>query len=219
MPDNPIPQFNTAEYNQPSAESCKACGVPLTGAFYRANSAAVCGSCAERLKREIPLDNHARFVRAVLFGLGGFAVGLALYAGFVIATGISIGYISLAVGWIVGKAMIMGSGGVGGRRYQILAVLLTYAAVSMASIPIALHYMSEHKSPQAQAKQSSESAATQPGGTQKEDPQATEETKKPATSFAAAVGMLAALGLASPFLELQDGFSVSNDTPIACQRT
>jgi hypothetical protein len=206
MPDNSIPQFNTAEYNQPSAESCKACGVPLTGTFYRANSAAVCGSCAERVKREIPLDNHARFVRAVLFGLGGFAVGLALYAGFVIATGISIGYIALAVGWIVGKAMMMGSGGVGGRRYQILAVLLTYAAVSMASIPIALHYMSEHKSPQAQAKQSSDSAATQPSGEQ-EASKATEETKKPAMSFAAALGMLAALGLASPFLELQDGFS------------
>jgi hypothetical protein len=90
----------------------------------------VCGRCADRIRRETPQDSHAAFVRAFLFGFGGFAIGLALYAGFVIATGISIGYISLAVGWIVGKAMMMGSGGVGGRRYQITAVLLTYAAVS-----------------------------------------------------------------------------------------
>jgi hypothetical protein len=117
------PQFATAEYSAPQpANSCKICQQAIPASFYRANGSVVCGRCADRIRRETPQDSHAAFVRAFLFGLGGFAIGLALYAGFVIATGISIGYISLAVGWIVGKAMMMGSGGVGGRRYQITAV-------------------------------------------------------------------------------------------------
>ena len=45
---------------------------------------------------------------------------------------------SLAVGYLVGKAMKLGSKGSGGRRYQIVAVILTYAAVALSAIPIGL---------------------------------------------------------------------------------
>ena len=41
-----------------------------------------------------------------------------------------------------------GSNGQGGRRYQITAALLTYAAVSMAAIPVWIHYAGEHKQAQ-----------------------------------------------------------------------
>lgn len=61
---------------------------------------------------------------------------MGLYAGFVILTNIEIGYMSLAVGFIIAKAMMMGSKGIGGRQYQITAALLTYAAVSFSIIPI-----------------------------------------------------------------------------------
>lgn len=64
---------------------------------------------------------------------------MALYAGFTILTNIQIGYVSLAVGFIVAKAIMIGSGGIGGRHYQITAAVLTYMAVSMASIPLALY--------------------------------------------------------------------------------
>jgi hypothetical protein len=67
-------------------------------------------------------------------------VGMILYAAFTIFTGIYLGYVSLAVGWLVGKGIMLGSKGIGGRRYQIAAVILTYAAVSMAAVPIAYSY-------------------------------------------------------------------------------
>lgn len=215
MPDNlSTPQFSTAQYSdQSSAHTCKVCRQPITGTFYRANGAAVCGRCADRVKREVPQDNHARFVRALVFGFGGYAIGLVLYAGFVIATGISIGYIALAVGWIVGKAMILGSGGVGGRRYQIVAVLLTYAAVSMAFIPIAIHYLSkEKKNTPAQTQQQQAARETaQPGG-QSGQPEQTQQADAdknsgPKLTLAGWLGKVALIGLASPFLELQEGFS------------
>jgi hypothetical protein len=69
-------------------------------------------------------------------GIAGALAGLALYVIFALTTGLIIGWVSLAVGFIVGKAMRMGSGGVGGRRYQVMAVLLTYFAVSMSAVPI-----------------------------------------------------------------------------------
>ena len=217
MPDNnpSALQFSTAEYaSQSSADTCKVCRQPITGKFYRANNAIVCGRCADRVRQETPQDSHAAFVRALLFGLGGFAIGLALYAGFVIATGISIGYLALAVGWIVGKAMMVGSGGVGGRRYQVAAVLFTYAAVSMAFIPIALSAMKKVKTQPAQTQQQAQAApqagqdpANQADEQTQEPTRAKNNSRKPAMSFVAAVGMLAMIGLASPFLELQEGFN------------
>jgi hypothetical protein len=122
---------------------------------------------------------------------------MVLYATFAIVTGIVIGYASLAVGWIIGKAMIQGSKGVGGRRYQIVAVLLTYAAVSTAAIPIWIHYAGEHK----QAKTTTQNQAASPGpDADAEQLQGTPSTSRP--SFVVAIGTLVGLGLASPFLEL-----------------
>src|ERR1041384_1589419 len=82
----------------------------------------------------------ALFVRGLLFGTGGALAGLILYSLVGIVTGLAIGYVSLAVGWLVAKTMMMGSRGRGGRRYQITAVALTYASVSMAAVPIAISY-------------------------------------------------------------------------------
>ena len=79
------------------------------------------------------------FPRALLLGIVGAAIGMALYAGFTILTDIQIGYVSLAVGFIVAKAIMIGSGGIGGRQYQVTAAVLTYLAVSMAFIPLALY--------------------------------------------------------------------------------
>jgi uncharacterized membrane protein YsdA (DUF1294 family) len=81
-------------------------------------------------------DGHAAFAQALVYGSGAAVVGLMVYAGFTIATHFYFGYVALAVGWMVGKAMMKGSNGVGGRRFQIAAVLLTYAAISLASVPI-----------------------------------------------------------------------------------
>lgn len=97
-----------------------------------------CANCAEHIRRQSPKDTHSAFVRGITFGIGAAILGFILFARFVIITGISLGYISLAVGLLVGKAMKLGSNGVGGRRYQIAAAALTYAAVSMAAISIAI---------------------------------------------------------------------------------
>lgn len=213
------PQFGTAEYG-PGGDICKACQQPITGVYYRANTAMLCGGCAARLQQQVPQDSHAAFVRGMIFGFGGFVLGLILYAGFTILTGIEIGFVSLAVGWLVGKAIMTGSGGVGGRRYQITAVLLTYAAVSLAFIPIVIHYMREHPE-KFSGQNASSSAPTGGSAGQRVQPatgadSSTHTVASPGSGSAAAtprmgraqaIGRLVLLGLVSPFLRLSSGFS------------
>src|SRR3984957_1168673 len=136
---NPTPQFGTAEYaGVTGAERCKSCSQSIGSQYYRVNGALTCSYCGEQAKLRAPQDSHQTFVRGLLFGIGGAVLGLIIYAGFGIITGLMLGYISLAVGYIVGKAIMKGTNGLGGRRYQIAAVALTYAAVSLSAIPIGI---------------------------------------------------------------------------------
>jgi hypothetical protein len=147
--NNPTPQFGTAEYvGSPGGDHCRYCHQLIAGSYYRINDGMPCPACAEKARCELAKDSHAAYLRALLLGIGAAVVGLILYATFVIATGLVIGYVSLAVGWMVGKAMIKGSNGIGGRRYQITAVLLTYAAVSMAAVPIWINYARQYQEKQ-----------------------------------------------------------------------
>ena len=212
------PQFGTAEYKSSGGpDRCKSCDSTVTGRYYRINGALACENCAERLKQQIPKDTHPAFIRGILFGLGGAFLGLVLYAAFGILTGLVIGYVSLAVGYIVGKAIKMGSGGMGGRRYQVAAALLTYSAVSIAAIPIYVAQMVKEKKTEKQtmvqhALPQTPDAAQQknPGASDsampKESPAQPPDPKKSSMGLGAALGLAALVGLASPFLELQDPF-------------
>jgi hypothetical protein len=155
-----VPQFATAEYSsQPIAA----------------------------ISDRTPVDSPAAFVRGTLFGVGGAILGFALYVGFALATGWIVGFVSLAVGYIVGKAMLFGSRGAGGRRYQVAAVLLTYIAVSMAAVPIALSQQMKQRSAQQRALASDSGIAAEP-------------KMRPLR----ALGVLTVVGLASPFLDLSN---------------
>ena len=140
------PQFGTAEYKSASGpDRCQSCQQELSGAYFRINGLLACEKCTRQLQAQTPKDTHAAYVRGILFGVGGAIVGLILYSGFGIATGIRLGYIALAVGWLVGTAIKKGSSGIGGRRYQIAAVALTYAAVSLSAIPVGIYYIVKEK--------------------------------------------------------------------------
>jgi uncharacterized protein (DUF983 family) len=188
------PQFATAEYStKPQEIACKSCGQKISSAYYRVSQAPVCTACLERLQQQLPRDSHQAFVRGLLFGVGAAVVGLGIYAGFAIATGLVIGFVSLAVGYLVGKAIVMGSRGVGGRRYQIAAVALTYIAVSLAAVPIALSVHMQHRQQHPQASAASVEPAAAPAS-----------APAPRMSPAKALGTLTMLGLASPFLDFAD---------------
>ena len=186
-----FPQFNTAEFaGQSGSDRCKFCNQAVSGRYYRVNGAMACNACAEQARNQLPEESHGAFVRGLLFGIVGAVFGLIIYAAFGIITGLMIGYVSLAVGYIVGKAIKLGSKGIGGRRYQIAAVILTYGAVSMAAVPIYIAQAAKEPSAQVQQVQT-------PPSNQKE---------LGLRGFVVGLAVLAAVGLASPFLELADPF-------------
>ncbi len=206
------PQFGTAEYTSAAgSDRCKSCQQELTGTYFRINGMLACEKCTRQLQAQTPKDTHAIYVRGILFGVGGAIAGLILYSAFGIITGIEIGYVALAVGWLVGTAIKKGSNGVGGRRYQIAAVALTYAAVSLSAIPLGISYMIKEKKPAVATTASASSS-----GNSLADPNTTPSSNdsgivvqpvKQQRSVGTIVGALIFAGLASPFLELQGGFS------------
>lgn len=188
-----VPQFQTAEFHGQSTadDACCICKQPIAGSYYHINGERACSACSQRVLSARPRDTHAAFSRALLYGLGGALLGLILYAAVGILLHIEIGYVSLAVGFLVGKAMMMASGNIGGRRYQWTAVLLTYAAVSLSAIPIALAQYAQERPAAAQVQQAS------PEGAQATEAPATAQEKP---DIGKAIGMLLLLGLASPIL-------------------
>jgi hypothetical protein len=134
-----VPQFGKAEYSadqQPGR--CAICQQPIGSSSQRVRGVLACEACSIRATSETLAEPHSAFANSVVFGIGGAILGLIAYSAFTIATKIYIGYMALAVGYLVGKAMRLGSKGSGGRKYQIVAVILTYAAVSLSAIPIGL---------------------------------------------------------------------------------
>jgi hypothetical protein len=198
--DNSTPQFGTAEYlGPPESDQCQVCHQPIAGQYYWANANVACPSCAQQMRGGLARDSHAAYVRALTAGIGAAVVGLIGYALIaIVMQGWVISYMSIAVGWIVGTAMMKASNGVGGRRYQITAILLTYAAVSMAAVPIGIYFAREHNEQRQIDQQQSEKELGQP-----------EQTRRPAPETSLAnvgrlVSRLALIGLASPFFQLSD---------------
>jgi hypothetical protein len=123
--------------------------------------------------------------RAVIYGVGAALAGCILYA-IPLAMGFQIGIVALVVGYMVGKAIRHASYGTGGRAQQVLAVVLTYLAISASIVP-ALVFMG--------VKQGAARAA------QKKPPEV--QPVKPLPSAGKMAAGVALLVVISPFLQLK----------------
>ena len=112
--------------------------------FTRADSAATEHSTPPRIlegevlgtgRGRIPpvQPSGASFPLALLFGCGAAIVGAIGYA-LVGLSGFMVSIVAIGVAWLIARAMMMATGGVGGRSYQLAAVLLTYLAVSCGEL-------------------------------------------------------------------------------------
>lgn len=196
-----MPQFATAEYAHiPGTERCRICNSFVMGDYYRVNNRMACAKCAGEARQGQPSDSHAAFARALLLGGGAALLGLILYAAFTIATNFYFGYIALGVGWLVAKAMLKGSNGIGGRRYQIAAVLLTYTAISVAAVPIGIAGAIKH----GKEKPVVVTPANDANSRDSSAPQGEAQEGSGPRGLGGLVLQMLMLGLASPFMELQD---------------
>lgn len=141
-------QFDRAVHAQsPDATTdagltCSACGTALTTHYFHVAEQPTCTKCkaaVEQANMRVTMQSRRAGVmlRAVALGLGAAIVGAILYYAVIAITGWEIGLVAIVIGFMVGAAVRRGTGGVGGRRYQLLAVGLTYFAVGLAYAPLA----------------------------------------------------------------------------------
>ena len=116
---------------------CAMCKTNIADAYYHLNGRPICASCKTKADAQIA-DLKARGLgtgamgKSVVFGLVAAIAGAIVYFAVTAITGWEIGIVAIVIGFMVGWAIRKATGGVGGRRYQILAVAFTYLAVSMA---------------------------------------------------------------------------------------
>lgn len=138
MPLNGL-NFQRAEYGtQPVAlDHCVFCGRGITGEFYRTNGDLTCAVCADRLRSALPANNPTTFWRSVRLGaVAAIGTSLLYLLLFRLMTehgmGLGTAFGAIGVGYVIGRAMQFAGPGARGRRYQITAAALTYAAITVA---------------------------------------------------------------------------------------
>lgn len=194
-------QFHTAE-TVDTRPKCGACSAVLDATFYQIEGVNVCAGCADarRAYQELP-DSGAKFGKALLYGSGAAALGWAGWSAVEIATGFQIGLLAIGVGWLVGTAIRKGTDGHTSRKYQIMAVVLTYLAISMSFVPILIADLVKKGDPAKQAE-----AAKNDGAKQKAVPEVVAEPEGPPPSLFVSLVFLFGLALASPLLSAFYGF-------------
>lgn len=127
-----------------AAQTCTKCGGQLRGTYHLLGESMICGKCRMEIDDKQTGGTGAnRFLRATVFGIGAGIAGAALYYAFVKITNLEWALITAIVGLMVGKAVHFGSHRRGGRKYQVMAVIVTYFSLSLAYFPFAIDGVAE----------------------------------------------------------------------------
>ncbi len=139
---DPEIDFDHADLNQTSKAVCSSCEVPITDAYFTLGEQAVCPGCKDSMSKAEPKGwGIARFMYAGMFGTFAGALGSGLWLGVAELTGYNLGIIAILVGFMVGAAVKVGSRERGGILYQLMAVSITYTAIAMTYVPMAVEEM------------------------------------------------------------------------------
>ena len=130
----PVP--GTAAAPGPEQPQCVACRQPIGEEYFHAQGRVVCPMCASRIQTQQQAPPHTSLGRAALYGGGAAVAGCVLYAAVTMLLHIQFALMAIVVGIMVGKAIRHASRGLGGRPQQILAVALTYFAITASYIPL-----------------------------------------------------------------------------------
>ena len=113
--------------------TCAACRTAIRDDYFDVNGQSVCAVCRARiLQHSAPIKGWGTLVRAAVFGTGAAIAGALLYYAVIAITNFEIGLVAIAIGYMVGYSVRAGARGRGGLRLQVLALALTYVAVSLA---------------------------------------------------------------------------------------
>jgi hypothetical protein len=143
-----------------SGVTCSQCGTPITDSYFTLAAKPVCRSCKRGFEDAVAGTLAPRvFAKAIAFGLGAAIAGAVVYYAVIALFNLEIGIVAILIGYMVGYAIRKAARGGGGRRYQILAAALTYFAVGLAYLPVALNGSAHRTKTAADSAQTAEAPA------------------------------------------------------------
>lgn len=130
-------QFDHATYDAPKAGVvCGMCGKPVEGEYWQWLGRVACASCRDQVGR---LEERAAspevFAKAAALAMGTAVVCGLGYAVFVWVAKVQFALVTIGIAYAVAAVIRKSTGNVSGRSYQVMAVLLTYAASTMGYAP------------------------------------------------------------------------------------
>jgi hypothetical protein len=218
-------RFDRAEYSGrgvgTSAAPCGICKRPIEGQYWKCQGHLVCGSCRPVLATKLATMASGGSLGKALVQGGGMAVLCGIgYAIFSAVTKMELALITIGIGFLVAKAVRKASGGIGGRRFQVLAVALTYLGSTMGYMPAVFNGLmkhADHASPANHANHAQEAPSASPPAAPGSEPVAGDGAGGPSATPAppaaatpkmnpfiallALGALIVAISLAGPFLE------------------
>jgi hypothetical protein len=117
--------------------TCRPCQRAIPDEYFDVNGEPVCIDCRDELFQHAkPPSGAGPLTRAALFGLAAAIAGAILYYAVIAITNLEIGLVAIAIGYMVGYAIQKGTGGRSARRFQVMALVLTYWSVGLAYLPL-----------------------------------------------------------------------------------
>ena len=134
-------QFDRVDAPAGAGRTCAVCQRRIENEYFEIGGRVVCATCAAPLTRAGV--GAGPFVRALLFGGGAALVSTIVWYVIIKVFNMELGLIAIGVGLFVGMAVRRGALARGGWKYQALAMLLTYGAVTMSKVPLVVQELVE----------------------------------------------------------------------------
>jgi hypothetical protein len=133
-------QFDKAEFATAAAKACAVCRKPIADTYFEAVGSILCADCAAKLAANS--GGFPVLSRAALWGAAAALAGTIVW--YLISTllHIELAIIAIAIGYAVGYAVRRAARGVGGWKYQALAMFLTYASIVSSYVPTIIKQLS-----------------------------------------------------------------------------
>lgn len=127
-------QFDKVDAPVDAGRVCAGCAKPIADEYFEIGGRVACRTCSATLTGRVA--GTRRFLRALMFGGGAAMVSMVIWYAIIKLADMELGLIAIGVGLFIGMAVRRGAAGLGGWKYQALAMVLTYGAVTVCKVPL-----------------------------------------------------------------------------------
>ena len=143
--DSVVPRA-AADAAPPATSQCTLCQTPFGDDYFDVNGQHVCRACSERLADlAVTPRDLGTLLMAGLLGVVAAILGALVYFAVLALSGFEVGLVAIAIGYMVGYGVRVGARARGGRRFQVLALVLTYWAIGLAYSSLAIKEMVQER--------------------------------------------------------------------------